>query len=155
MPGTLKHPWCSRHERLDCRLCDECGHEGALHLSGHEDVPEILDAPTCWAQDCCLECLHAGHPTCPSCRQPVGNPDCPVCAAEPMPADALYPLRLPLDDAERAMVERAVLDLPLQGGGPEEVRLDTLATLICDVCGEPVDVLDPAARNFHRAEVLP
>jgi hypothetical protein len=58
--------YCNLHDRTDCTLCDECGHESAQHLNGHDaehaDRAFIFDNATCWAENICSSCdpfMHA------------------------------------------------------------------------------------------------
>lgn len=60
--------FCDLHQRADCRLCDECGHEAhlwapAYEVAGQPAVAEFIYAnATCWAENICGECdpeLHA------------------------------------------------------------------------------------------------
>lgn len=41
--------YCDLHLRHDCTLCDECGHESALH------TPDVA-RPSCWAEWRCSAC---------------------------------------------------------------------------------------------------
>ncbi|MEY2667632.1 MAG: hypothetical protein RJA59_270 [Pseudomonadota bacterium] len=123
--------YCNLHDRHGCTLCDECGHDAAFHLNAHpdrDDIPAIFDRATCWAENLCLACA----PT-----------------ADVHVMDAVYPLRLPLTDEERALAAQAVAE----DDWPEADRAVALAAcLICDACGEPADVRDPVVRAFHEEE---
>lgn len=57
--------YCELHQRIDCDLCDECGHGPADHLNGH-DLPAyaarlVFDHATCWAENVCRSCDPAMH----------------------------------------------------------------------------------------------
>lgn len=51
---------CDLHDRDNCTLCDECSHEGAAHVNGHDQAPPlsafIFANATCWAENICLTC---------------------------------------------------------------------------------------------------
>jgi len=49
--------WCNLHGRIDCRLCDECGHPDPRHISAH-DEPKLWTSGriTCWSESVCLDC---------------------------------------------------------------------------------------------------
>jgi hypothetical protein len=51
---------CSLHERTDCTLCDECGHESALHASAHDTG--AWATVTCWAEFTCSTCAAERQP---------------------------------------------------------------------------------------------
>lgn len=57
--------WCSLHSRIDCDLCDECGHPAADHINGHDQAGPardiIFERPTCWAENVCRQCRPALH----------------------------------------------------------------------------------------------
>lgn len=54
--------YCNLHRRLDCTLCDECGHESDLHDNawshpeGSIERERIFDQATCWAENICSAC---------------------------------------------------------------------------------------------------
>jgi hypothetical protein len=55
--------WCDLHHRLACTLCDECGHEQAQHINGHDksggDAEFVFANATCWAESICRDCVAA------------------------------------------------------------------------------------------------
>jgi hypothetical protein len=54
--------WCDLHQRRDCTLCDECGHElhawaPALEAAGHAKAAAyVYHEATCWAENICATC---------------------------------------------------------------------------------------------------
>lgn len=54
--------WCDLHQRADCTLCDECGHDEhlwapALEALGYQHAAQLVYAEaTCWAENICATC---------------------------------------------------------------------------------------------------
>lgn len=55
----MSENYCSLHNRIDCTLCDECGHEAALHTSLHDQPGADWATATCWAEFVCSACVAA------------------------------------------------------------------------------------------------
>lgn len=147
--------YCNLHHRHDCTLCDECGHDGGLHINAWADnLPAIFGVATCWAENLCLACLRNPGNRCPDCGRhfafgPIS--DCATCAAEPSPMDVLYPLRLPITPPEEEVIRQAVLEDDWKTDAERELALQ--AALICDACGWAADPRDPTVLAFHQAEI--
>ena len=54
--------YCDLHQRENCTLCDECGHQDHLWAPGYEAAGDkatadfIYEHATCWAENICREC---------------------------------------------------------------------------------------------------
>ena len=50
--------YCNLHDRVDCSLCDECGHDVTSHIDAWASEASwfVYANATCWAESICREC---------------------------------------------------------------------------------------------------